>query len=817
MTSWLRKQWQQVDEKNEGKLDLDDVTDLFRKLNIKLSKSEVKSAFKNANIGKMGSISFPAFERLHSVLRFRPEISEIFASLSKTKPSVITFEEFKGFVYGTQKVNWTEERCHDIYRKYTSSEGQMDMNHFSAFMISANNAVFKKSHADICMDMTRPLQEYFINTSHNTYLLGDQLTGESSVEGYIRALQRGCRCVELDCYDGPNGPRVYHGSTLVTRLSFKDVIESIARYAFVASDYPLIISLETHCTPEQQNMMAKILRDAFGESLCTKAVGQDGCLPSPQALKGKVIIKAKVGPPGEASGAYDSGDSDDDGSPLLASSESSAPRRPPTKRILSSSNIEREEPTPIAEPESPPPPQPQVATAVATTVPDSAKGKKPSAKSSERSGSGLISARLAELVVYCKGRKFAGLEGGPEFYKFDQICSLSESKSAALLERQRKEYIEHNKRILTRVYPAGIRVTSTNYDPIPHWSAGAQLVALNYQTVDKGIQLNHAMFKLNGRSGYVLKPSWLRASGDSMLRNSVMLSVKIISAQQLPKPKDAGSSIIDPFVEVEVCGTEADSGKFRTKYVNNNGFNPQWKEEFRFLVKEPELAFLRLQVFDRDSIANDFVGYHVISLQSLEEGYRHIPLYDWKGELVRFSTLFVCTQIRPVAASPTSGKPDSLAPAASPSTPTGSTIEERRRSYQSFANGVAGFGGGGIVTTSAPQKKKAEGAPAAAPKPVPVDTKGVAPGPVPQPGQVAGVPVPQQGDGGPATEYAAPVPFPASPTHPVAQEAVSPVADPDKGVILPVLPTPAEPAPKPVRPAPAQLIPAQPTETAKPQ
>ena len=105
----------------------------------------------------------------------------------------------------------------------------------------------------------------------------------------------------------------------VTRLLFKDVIESIARYAFVASDYPLIVSLETHCSQEQQNMMAKILRDAFGESLCTKAVGQDGCLPSPQLLKGKVVIKAKVGPPGEVSGADESGDSDGEGESVVCS------------------------------------------------------------------------------------------------------------------------------------------------------------------------------------------------------------------------------------------------------------------------------------------------------------------------------------------------------------------------------------------------------------------------------------------------------------------------------------------------------------------
>ena len=91
-----------------------------------------------------------------------------------------------------------------------------------------------------------------------------------------------------------------------------------------------------------------------------------------------------------------------------------------------------------------------------------------------------------------------------------------------------------NKRQLSRIYPNGKRVDSSNYDPQPLWNVGVQLVALNYQTpgfhsshvlriqrnpfafccsyslvpayLDKPMWLNSGRFMDNGRCGFVLKP-----------------------------------------------------------------------------------------------------------------------------------------------------------------------------------------------------------------------------------------------------------------------------------------------------------------------
>lgn len=85
------------------------------------------------------------------------------------------------------------------------------------------------------------------------------------------------------------------------------------------------------------------------------------------------------------------------------------------------------------------------------------------------------------------------------------------------------------------------------------------------------MQLNNALFHINGACGYVLKPKHIRSS--KFVLNPILpfsLSVKIISAQQLPKFKGKGK-VVDPFVEVEIAGYDEDCAKFKTRTISNNG------------------------------------------------------------------------------------------------------------------------------------------------------------------------------------------------------------------------------------------------------
>jgi hypothetical protein len=120
-----------------------------------------------------------------------------------------------------------------------------------------------------------------------------------------------------------------------------------------------------------------------------------------------------------------------------------------------------------------------------------------------------ISRNLSALVFYSQSVSFRSFEESQSvaYYK---MSSFVEKKAFNLVrmsdDSQAVQFNAYNRRQFSRVYPNGKRVASDNYDPQPLWNVGVQLAALNYQTNDRSMWLNHGKFTQNGKCGYVLKP-----------------------------------------------------------------------------------------------------------------------------------------------------------------------------------------------------------------------------------------------------------------------------------------------------------------------
>ena len=143
---------------------------------------------------------------------------------------------------------FTAPRVKQLIRKYEvipelAQNDRLSWEGFLAYLMSDENAPVFLDRVDMYQDMDQPLCHYFINSSHNTYLVGRQFGGRSSVEMYRTVLLSGCRCIELDIWDGTSGdhkdePIITHGKAMCTDILFRDCVEAIAETAFVVSDYP---------------------------------------------------------------------------------------------------------------------------------------------------------------------------------------------------------------------------------------------------------------------------------------------------------------------------------------------------------------------------------------------------------------------------------------------------------------------------------------------------------------------------------------------------------------------------------------------------
>ncbi|KFZ57409.1 1-phosphatidylinositol 4,5-bisphosphate phosphodiesterase eta-2, partial [Podiceps cristatus] len=695
----------EADKNGDGSLSISEVLQLMHKLNVNLPRQKVKQMFKEADTDdNQGTLGFDEFCSFYKMMSTRRDLYLLMLTYSNHKDYLDT-DDLRRFLEIEQKMtNVTKEHCLEIVSKFepcleNKKEGALGIDGFTNYMRSPSGDIFNPEHYQVNQDMSYPLSHYFITSSHNTYLMGDQLMSQSRVDMYAWVLQSGCRCVEVDCWDGPDGePIVHHGYTLTSKILFRDVIETINKYAFIKNEYPVILSIENHCSVIQQKKMAQYLTEILGDKLDLSSVHNDDStkLPSPASLKGKILVKGKKLPAnisddaeeGEVSDE-DSADEIDDDCKLMNGDASTNRKRVENiaKKKLDSLIKESK----IRDCEDP-------NNFTVTTLPSSGKAglksdsKKDDVESEEdlstnkrhsrllmgsfskrkKKGSKLkkaasleegeddldsqgnlarstahysrinrqkktmkLSRALSDLVKYTKSVGIHDVE--TEISSSWQVSSFSETKAHQILQQKPAQYLRFNQHQLSRIYPSSYRVDSSNYNPQPFWNAGCQLVALNYQSEGRMLQLNRAKFSANGNCGYVLKPNCMcqgvfNPNSEDPLPGQLkkQLILRIISGQQLPKPRDSmlgdRGEIIDPFVEVEVIGLPVDCFKEQTRVVDDNGFNPMWEETLVFTVHMPEIALVRFLVWDHDPIGRDFIGQRTIAFTSMMPGYRHVYL-----------------------------------------------------------------------------------------------------------------------------------------------------------------------------------------------
>lgn len=441
-------------------------------------------------------------------------------------------------------------------------------------------------------DRSHKLPDYFISSSHNTYLLAHQLYGNSSAEAYEEHLIAGARCVEIDAWDGDDKdePKVTHGWTLTSDISFRavcetirDVVDQEASQATDEQGYrtaPILISLENHCGPHGQQRMVDIMHEVWGSRLLSKAIREKGSRE--QQGTGEHVTLEELG------------------SKIVVIVEYYFPNEPVSSDDDSDSGH------------------------------DFAKGDRQEyeRKKTEAAQSTTIVPALAEIGVYAQSVKppnNAWFEQGVlESSPHHPLINVSETGLSSHFPQHTSAIAGHNANHLMRVYPKGTRISSANLNPVPFWAVGAQVCALNWQTFGASMQLNEAMF--TGTDGYVLKPASLRrgfqeSSGAHSRKKKLRLHVAGATDVPVPadRPQDGSDSkpyltctLFDPSHTMSGSApVKRKTGVFKHhKFTspfhtsrNPRNTDPVWDEVLEWEYDDSELAFLRMLIKSDDAFA----------------------------------------------------------------------------------------------------------------------------------------------------------------------------------------------------------------------
>ncbi|XAR60739.1 Phosphoinositide phospholipase C [Bertholletia excelsa] len=483
----------------------------------------------------------------------------------------------------------------------------LQLDEFFRFLLSPDLNSALPPPGQVHHNMDAPLSHYYIYTGHNSYLTGNQLNSDCSIEPIKEALKRGVRVVELDLW--PNSTRddvdVRHGGTLTAPVELISCLRAIRDNAFVASEYPVIITFEDHLTSDLQSRVAQMVIKIFGATLFVPDSDLK-VLPSPESLKKRIMISTK--PPKEylesqPNRSITFQEQHDEEEEPVHSKIRAAPRRFSAKDESESEDEEKvhqDEDLQLAVPE------------------------------------------YRSLIAIHAGK----LKGGMKYWFHDdpnkvRRLSLSEQELENAALTNAASIIRFTQRNLLRIFPKGTRFDSSNYNPLIGWAHGAQMVAFNMQGYGKYLWIMHGMFRGNGGCGYVKKPDFLLNPQDIIDWNDlrptrVKLKVKVYFGDgwqsDFSRTHFDMYSPPDFYARIGIAGLDDDTTIYRTK-IREDSWTPAWNEEFEFPLRVPELAFLRIEVKEYDASAqHDFGGQTCFPVSELKTGIRAVPLHNRKGE-----------------------------------------------------------------------------------------------------------------------------------------------------------------------------------------
>uniref|UniRef100_A0A672SPY2 Phosphoinositide phospholipase C n=1 Tax=Sinocyclocheilus grahami TaxID=75366 RepID=A0A672SPY2_SINGR len=559
---WIYSCMRKADKNFDDKISQKELKSFLRDINIEVDEDYAEMLFQKCDKSKCGFLEGKEIEHFYEILTQREEIEVIYGEYAKTD-GLMSAADLLNFLLNEQREDASQNDALQLIEKYELDEnGSCD----TGVMAAENSAL--------------PSQKYQTPRRSDAHM-------PSFPRGPLCPFRQDNLVMDFVCF---GTCRACPTGVLCQQCVFD---------FYQTTEYPVILSLENHCSVEQQKIMAQHLISILGSTLVIKPLGDQmpTCLPSPEELKGRFIVKGK--------------------------------------RLDKLEDMFSEE-SKTAEEDS-------------VTEEEDDEGDE---EDQEKKSSLLkLAKELSDIVIYCKSVHFRGFEDSRDKQSFYEMASFKEGKAVKLAEEAANDYIHHNTDKLSRIYPAGLRTDSSNYNPVPLWNAGCQIVALNFQTPCPEMDMNQGLFLQNGQSGYNLKPSFLRdqdtkfdpitLSKGPWLKNK-SLHLMVISAQQLPKVSKRESSIVDPIVKVQIYGVPADTTVAETQYIENNGFNPMWNENFQFNVRVPDLALVRFLIEDYDSSSNnEFIGQYTLPFNCLKNGYHHVPLLTKKGDHLSSAGLFV--------------------------------------------------------------------------------------------------------------------------------------------------------------------------------